>query len=91
MVLKRYFSIHEESKEDILRVLVEEHDEKEINNAIFEKFNNDLNDNFYRKEFQELWNCINHKYAYTVKFDSAELIEKAVNHIEDANQQPLHE
>ena len=33
---------------------------------------NDLNDNFYRKEFQELWNCINHKYAYTVKFDSAE-------------------
>ena len=44
---------------------------------------NDLNDNFYRKEFQELWNCINHKYAYTVKFDSAELIEKAVNHIED--------
>ena len=45
--------------------------------------NNDLNDNFYRKEFQELWNCINHKYAYTVKFDSAELIEKAVNHIED--------
>ena len=44
-ILKRYFSIHEESKEDILRVLVEEHDEKEINNAIFEKFNNDLNDN----------------------------------------------
>lgn len=44
-ILKRYFSIREESKENILRVLVEEHDENEINNAIFEKFNNDLDDN----------------------------------------------
>lgn len=43
-ILKRYFSINETSKEDIIRVLVEEHDEKEINNAIFEKFNNDLTD-----------------------------------------------
>lgn len=39
---------------------------------------NPLNDNFYRKEFQELWTRINHKYAYTVEFDSAELIEKAI-------------
>ena len=39
---------------------------------------NKLNDNFNKKEFQELWNRINHKYAYTVSFDSKELIEKAV-------------
>lgn len=39
---------------------------------------NELNDNFSKKEFKELWNRINHKYAYTVKFDSNELIEKAV-------------
>lgn len=44
---------------------------------------NDLNDNFYKKEFQELWNTINHKYAYTVDFSSEELISKAVNHIEE--------
>lgn len=31
---------------------------------------NALNDNFYKKEFQTLWNYINHKYAYTVEFDS---------------------
>lgn len=46
--------------------------------------NNNLNDNFYKKEFKELWNCINHKYAYTVEFDSEELIKKAIQSI-DAN------
>ena len=39
---------------------------------------NKLNDNFMKKEFQELWRRINHKYAYTVSFDSEELIEKVV-------------
>jgi type III restriction enzyme len=42
---------------------------------------NALNDNFFKKEFQTLWNYINHKYAYTVDFDSAELIEKAIKAI----------
>lgn len=44
---------------------------------------NDLNENFYKKEFQELWKRINHKYAYTVSFDSAELIEKSIKHIDN--------
>ena len=44
---------------------------------------NALNDNFYKKEFQTLWNYINHKYAYTVEFDSEELIRKAIGHIDD--------
>lgn len=42
---------------------------------------NELNDNFSKKEFQELWKRINHKYAYTVKFDSDELVQKAVDAI----------
>ena len=42
---------------------------------------NKLNGNFMKKEFQELWRRINHKYAYTVSFDSEELIEKAVGAI----------
>ena len=44
---------------------------------------NNLNDNFYKKEFQTLWNYINHKYSYTVHFDSDELIEKSVSAIDD--------
>lgn len=44
---------------------------------------NPLNDNFYKKEFQTLWNYINHKYAYTVEFDSEELIKKAIAHINE--------
>lgn len=43
---------------------------------------NKLNANFMKKEFQELWRRINHKYAYTVSFDSEELIEKAVDAID---------
>ena len=39
---------------------------------------NKLNENFSRKEFQALWNEINHKYVYTVHYDSKELIEKAI-------------
>lgn len=44
---------------------------------------NDLNENFYKKEFQTLWGYINHKYAYAVDFDSNELIEKAIKHIDE--------
>ena len=44
---------------------------------------NPLNDNFAKKEFQALWNQINHKYAYTVDFDSNELIKKAIAHIDE--------
>lgn len=44
---------------------------------------NPLNDNFYKDEFQTLWKYINHKYAYTVEFDSGELIRKAIAHIDD--------
>ncbi|MCD7938184.1 MAG: restriction endonuclease subunit R, partial [Tannerellaceae bacterium] len=44
---------------------------------------NKLNDNFYKKEFQTLWGYINHKYAYTVEFDSEELIKKSIAHIND--------
>ena len=44
---------------------------------------NDLNENFYKKEFQTLWSYINHKYAYTVSFDSEELINKAIKTIDE--------
>lgn len=44
---------------------------------------NALNDNFYKQEFQTLWGYINHQYAYTVEFDSQELIQKAIKHINE--------
>lgn len=40
--------------------------------------NNPLNANFDKQEFKELWNRINRKAAYTVNFDSDELVKKAV-------------
>lgn len=43
---------------------------------------NPLNENFFKREFQALWKEINHKYAYTVKFDSEELIRKAIAYID---------
>lgn len=44
---------------------------------------NPLNENFAKAEFQALWKQINHKYAYTVEFDSAELIRKSIAHINE--------
>ena len=44
---------------------------------------NQLNDNFAKKEFQALWREINHKYAYTVDFGSEELIRKSIAHIDE--------
>lgn len=46
------------------------------------KVENKLNDNAKRKEWLELWKRINHKYAYTVSFNSDELIEKSINAID---------
>lgn len=40
-----------------------------------------LNSNFYREEFQALWKAINHQYVYTVSYNSDELIEKSVLHL----------
>ncbi len=44
---------------------------------------NALNDNFYKKEFQTLWHYINHKWSYSVHFDSGELIRKSILHINE--------
>lgn len=46
-------------------------------------FENELNDNFYKKEFQTIWGYINHKYAYTVEFDTNELTQKSIKHIDE--------
>lgn len=43
---------------------------------------NVLNDNFYKDEFKALWKEINHKYVYTVHYDSDELIDKAIASID---------
>lgn len=42
---------------------------------------NQLNENFGKEEFQALWKEINHQYVYTVSYDSEELIEKVILHI----------
>lgn len=42
-----------------------------------------LNSNYYKQEFQDLWKRLNHKYVYTVDYDSAELVEKAAKSIND--------
>lgn len=44
---------------------------------------NELNENFAKKEFQTLWKYINHKYAYEVSFDSEELIKNAIKAIDE--------
>lgn len=43
---------------------------------------NPLNANFDKQEFKELWNRINRKAAYSVDFDSDELVQKAVKELD---------
>ena len=74
--------------EEGVHVLVQEIYDDSLLRVMFEDGNkpkvleNPLNDRFEKAEFQRLWTAINHKYAYTVDFDSEELIEKAVSHID---------
>ncbi len=42
---------------------------------------NELNRNFSDSRFQKMWNEINHKYVYSVHYDSDELIDKAVENL----------
>ena len=39
---------------------------------------NPLNENFSKKEFQELWKRINHRAIYRVEFESSELIKNSI-------------
>ncbi len=53
------------------------------NNARKVTVTNNLNDNFYKEEFQKLWNIINDKYAYRISFDSAELVENTIKYLDE--------
>lgn len=51
---------------------------------------NPLNENFKRKEFQELWRRINRKAVYQVEFDSAAMVKSCVDRLErDLQVSPL--
>jgi len=55
----------------VLQAMIEDGHETKVKD-------NPLNDNFYKQEFQDLWSAINGRYAYTVEFDSSELVEKSI-------------
>jgi type III restriction enzyme len=51
---------------------------------------NPTNSNFHKKEFQKLWNRINRKAAYTVHFETSELVKKCVAALDkELNVSPL--
>ena len=54
----------------------------ENGNEAADAVNDKLNTNFERREFKNLWNEINHRYVYTVHYDSEELIRNAVSALE---------
>lgn len=50
----------------------------EDGNETAEVVNEKLNDNAAKEEFKRLWAEINHRYVYTVHYDSEELIKKCI-------------
>jgi type III restriction enzyme len=71
-------------KDEIFKLVNSVFNEKELPNIDNDRDTktNKINDNF-RKKFKKLWNKINTKAIYQVKFDSDELIEKAVQSINE--------
>lgn len=57
--------------------------EKIVDNGFKSRVQNNLNSNFEKKEFLELWSRINHQYHYMVSFDSKELIGTSIKHINE--------
>ena len=71
---------------NIVKDIIEREDILEnnaYNNARKVTVTNNLNDNFYKAEFQKLWNMINDKYAYRISFDSAELVENTIKYLDE--------
>ncbi len=71
--------------EGITRLINSIFDPKALDDMVVEEKtttpDNKLNENFNKAEFQTLWNEINHQYVYQVSYDSNELIDKAILHI----------
>ena len=55
----------------------------ENGNEQAEVVNEKLNDNASKDEFKKLWAEINHRYVYTVHYDSEELIKKSISAIDN--------
>ena len=56
----------------------------ENGNEQAEVVNEKLNDNAAKEEFKRLWAEINHRYVYTVHYDSEELIKKSITAIDNS-------
>ena len=71
--------------EGVTRLINSIFDTKALEDMVVEEktttSDNKLNENFNKTEFQALWKEINHQYVYTVNYDSRELIEKSILHI----------
>ena len=85
--LSRKLQPMEQGVHTLVQSIFDEKVREQILGEMFEDGNaaavpeNRLNENFSKQEFQALWKSINHKYAYTVHYDSKELIENAINSI----------
>ena len=67
-------ALYDESVKDALDKMVEDGNAPTVKE-------NKLNENFSKEEFKALWNEINHKYAYTVHYNSEDLVKNAINSI----------
>lgn len=71
--------------EGVIRLINSIFDPKALDDMVVEEKTttpeNKLNENFNKEEFQTLWKEINHQYVYTVSYDSDELIENTILHL----------
>jgi len=77
--LPEEFTDHKQAVMELVSTIYSESATPLVHNERNKNVELKLNDNFYKEEFQKLWKKINVKTAYTVKFDTEELVEKCIN------------
>ena len=70
---------HQQAVIDLVSTVYSETDSRLVHNERNKNVELKLNDNFYKEEFQKLWQKINVKTAYIVKFETEELVERCIN------------
>jgi len=79
VILPEELKEHKQAVIELVSTIYSESASRLVHNERNKNVELKLNDNFYKEEFQKLWKKINVKTAYTVKFDTEELVERCVN------------
>jgi type III restriction enzyme len=84
MQMPEEFKDYQQPTIDLVSNIYSENNNNMLENERNKPIEAKVNDNFYKKEFQKLWNKINVKTAYTVKFETKDLINNCITALDNS-------